>query len=125
MSSVITAQSVETSPTGESRGPWLGRLRSGENLVISIALSLLMLLPLADIALRKFVPTGVSGSMIFVQQLTLLVGMLGACIAAREHRLLSLSTLGAVLKGSWKTVASVLTGACSASIAALLCGAGF
>lgn len=125
MSSAITTQSIGTSLAGDPGGSRPGRLRSGENLVISIALSLLMLLPLADIALRKFVPRGVSGAMIFVQQLTLLIGMLGACIAARENRLLSLSTLGTLLEGRWKTAASLFTGACSASIAALLCGAGF
>ena len=124
MTSIPITQSIATSATGDEAGRWLRLLRRGENLAISLALSLLMIIPLADIALRKVVPTGVSGSMIFVQQLTLLIGMLGACIAARENRLLALSTLGMLLQGSWKIAASLFTGACSASIAALLCGAG-
>ena len=52
------------------------------------------LLPLAEIVSRAMLPAGISGAASFTQHLALVVGMLGAAVAAREGRLLSLSTPG-------------------------------
>jgi tripartite ATP-independent transporter DctM subunit len=49
------------------------------------------LLPLLEIAVRKFYPSGIPGSAIWVQHLALWVGFLGAAIAARRGELLSLT----------------------------------
>lgn len=55
------------------------------------ALLAMAVLPLLEIALRKFFSTGIPGSAVWVQHLTLWVGFLGAAIAARKGELLSLS----------------------------------
>ena len=51
-----------------------------------------MLLPLAEIAMRRLVDTGIPGAAPFTLNLTLWVGLLGAAIAAREGKLLTLAT---------------------------------
>ena len=88
---------------------WAQSLCRLENLVISIALALMVLLPLAESFLRKFFHTGISGSTVFVQHLVLYVGMLGGAIAAREKRLLSLGTLTSHLRDPWKSAAIVFS----------------
>lgn len=55
------------------------------------ALLAMAVLPLLEIALRKFFSTGIPGSAVWVQHLTLWVAFLGAAIAARKGELLSLS----------------------------------
>jgi TRAP-type C4-dicarboxylate transport system permease small subunit len=77
---------------------------STENWLISTALGVMMALPLLEIALRRF-NSGVSGSAEMLQHLVLFVAMAGGAIAARENRLLSLSTFAAFLKGPWATAA--------------------
>ncbi len=88
----------------------------GEDWLISLALFVMMILPLMEIVLRQF-NSGVSGSAEILQHLVLFVAVLGGAIAAREKRLLSLSTFTAYLKGGWaagalsvsSTVALVVT----------------
>ena len=71
-----------------------------------------MALPLLEIALRRF-NSGVSGSAEMLQHLVLFVAMAGGAIAARENRLLSLSTFTAFLKGPWATAARSLSASVS------------
>ena len=59
-----------------------------------------MLLPLSEIVSRKVFQAGMPGSGPFAQTLTLWVGMLGAAIAAREGKLLTLAT-GEFLPKGW------------------------
>lgn len=92
-----------------------------ENLVVTVALLAMMLLPLIDAALRFLPKLRISGVPSFVQHLTLVVGMLGGAIAARENRLLTLSTLTTVLKGRWKTAATVFSHGFAAAVTVLLC----
>jgi tripartite ATP-independent transporter DctM subunit len=92
-----------------------------ENGAISILLAAMMVLPLAEIVLRAVFKQGISGSTIIVQHFTLLVGMLGGAIAAREARLLSLSTVTNVLPGKWKTAAMVFSQGFAAAITVFLC----
>ncbi|MGY8694035.1 MAG: TRAP transporter small permease subunit, partial [Verrucomicrobiia bacterium] len=75
-----------------------------ENWLITFALGAMMLLPLLEIILRQF-RSGISGSAELLQHLVLFVAMLGGAIAARENRLLSLSTFTSFLKGPWKIAA--------------------
>jgi tripartite ATP-independent transporter DctM subunit len=63
-----------------------------ENIVATLALGGIMLLPLAEIAVRRAFGTGIPGAAPFAQNLTLWVGLLGAAIAAREGKLLTLAT---------------------------------
>ena len=77
----------------------------------TLALGGIMLLPLAEIALRKFFGTGIPGAGPFAQNLTLWVGLLGAAIAAREGKLLTLATGEFLPKGTISDVAHVIGGA--------------
>ena len=100
---------------------WRTLLHKSENVVLSVALGAMAVLPLAEIALRTTFGFGIPGSSSIVQHLTLWVGMLGGALAAREARLLSLSTGSALLKGRWRAAAGVFSGSAAASVAALLC----
>ena len=71
--------------------PWIHGV---EDAVTSLLLTAMVVIPLADVALRSTLHTGIAGSALIVQHLGLLLGMLGGAIAAREGRLLALSTLG-------------------------------
>ena len=79
--------------------PWLLALRRGENLVVVLALGVMMLLPVLEIALRSCGLVGVTASTTLVQHLVLAVGMLGGAIAARDNRLLALSAAAQWFKG--------------------------
>jgi hypothetical protein len=73
---------------------WLAPFHKLEDMAISLALALMMLLPLAEAALRRTIHAGIPASTSLVQHMVLIVGMLGGAIAAREGRLLLLSTAG-------------------------------
>jgi tripartite ATP-independent transporter DctM subunit len=96
-------------------------LRSGENLIVSLALGVMVLLPLAEALLRKLFHTGISGASPIVQHLVLAVGMLGGAVAAREGRLLSLSTLRVMLRGRWKPAAIVASSGFAVTVSVFLC----
>jgi C4-dicarboxylate transporter DctM subunit len=95
-----------------------------ENALISLVLAALVALPLLEAVLRKTLHLGISNSAEIVQHLTLVTGMLGAAIAARENRLLSLSRLGDLLKGRWAKLAAALSGSTAVAVTVLLAVAG-
>lgn len=68
------------------------RLVRFENSVALLAMAGIIVLPLGEIVLRKWFATGIPGAAPFAQHLTMWVGMLGAAIAARDGKLLSLAT---------------------------------
>ena len=70
--------------TTMSQAGWLRRLEDG---LVCLALAALVLLPLAEIVLRATFKIGISGSNAVVQHMTLIIGMLGGAVAARENRL--------------------------------------
>ena len=109
---------VQPAPAG---GIWRRWLRGAENLLVSLALAALVLLPLVEIVLRKVFQAGISGATAFQQHLTLLIGLLGGALAARERRLLTLSTLMDLLKGQVKVFARVFSSALAAGISVFLC----
>ena len=97
-----------------------GALVSGENLLVAIALAALALLPVAEILLRAVFRVGIPGAATLTQHLVLVAGMLGAAIAARENRLLSLSSLPLILRGWTRPAARALSGCVGALVSALL-----
>lgn len=97
---------------------------AAENVLVSIALGAMAVLPLAEIVLRTTAGWGVPASASIVQHLVLVVGMLGAAVAAREGRLLTLSTGVNLLPDRWRGAALLFSGAASVAITALLCVAG-
>ena len=104
---------------------WRGVLRGGENHLLAIILAVLVGLPLAEILLRTFLRSGVPGSNSFVQQCTLLIGMLGGAVAARELRLLSLSSLTSFLARRTRALALGFSSAVGAAVSIVLTVASF
>ncbi|MDH3254487.1 MAG: TRAP transporter small permease, partial [Acidobacteriota bacterium] len=80
----------------------------------------MMLLPLAEAAGRALFSRGVPGSGSFVQNLTLWVAFLGAALAAREGKLLSLATGELLPGGRLGTVARVFSAGVGAGASVLL-----
>ncbi len=99
-------------------------LQGAENAVLSFTLAAMAILPLAEIVLRATLHTGISGAAVFTQHLALIAGMLGAAVAARDQRLLALSTFGSLLRGNFAALARGVSGTVATTIGALLCLAG-
>ncbi|HLP08321.1 MAG TPA: TRAP transporter large permease subunit [Opitutaceae bacterium] len=99
---------------------WLLALRRGENLVVVLALGVMMLLPVAEIVLRKTIGTGITASATMVQHLVLAVGMLGGAIAARDNRLLALSAAAQWFKGGVLTFSRIVGYGFAAAVSAVL-----
>ena len=110
-------------PEAGSKADWRSYLRNGENMLVVLSLAGLMVLPLTEVLLRAFSLTGLSGSSSFVQHFTLMVGMFGGAIAAREGRLLALSTVATFMKGRFKAAAMIYSGSVAVAISVLLCDA--
>jgi tripartite ATP-independent transporter DctM subunit len=112
--SVVVSNPVE--PAGRLRWLW-----QAENLLVALSLAALMLLPLIEVVGRKFFHGGLSGGAALQQHLVLIIGLLGGMFAARDRRLLSLSTLTNFLTGRWQTFARVFSSAFAAGITVFLC----
>ena len=101
-----------------SRKTWL---KTGENAVVAVALFIMVLIPLAESFLRRTFHVGIPASTTIVQHMVLVVGMLGGAIAAREGRLLSLSTLGeTAVHGRLKSVLRVFSSSVAAAVTVFL-----
>lgn len=96
-------------------------LAFAENGVLIGALAALALLPIAEAALRSAFHVGVPGAASLAQHCALVAGMLGAAVAAREQRLLALSTLQATLRGPAAAIIRHFSAAVAAAVAGLLC----
>ena len=100
-----------------------GMLRSAENTLVTAALAAMVGLPLLEIVLRTFFHASLINTGTFVQHLTLLVGMAGGALAARDGRLLALST-ATWLRGKWPARARWFSNTLAAAVSAVLCLAG-
>ncbi|HEX9782333.1 MAG TPA: TRAP transporter small permease subunit [Opitutaceae bacterium] len=109
--------------SGGRRVGWLRRLHQGENLLLVAVLIAMVLLPVSEVLRRMGVPVRIQGAEEFLRHLTLLAGMLGGAIAARENRLLSLSSLPQFLPGRGKRAAAFFSGVIAAATTIVLCGA--
>jgi C4-dicarboxylate transporter DctM subunit len=102
--------------------PFHERKRLGvEDWALAITLGAMMLLPILEIVLRKTVSRGISNEQSLVQHLALVAGMVGAAIAARDGRLLSLGSVELLLKPSWRPVTRFVARVVGGMMAALLC----
>ncbi|MDD4455466.1 MAG: TRAP transporter large permease subunit, partial [Candidatus Methanomethylophilaceae archaeon] len=88
------------------------------------ALALIMVLPMAEAVCRLF-GVGISGAQPMIQHITLIIAMVGGAIAARESRLLSISTLTAFLKEPVKVWSNLFAGAFAVMITCVLCVASY
>jgi tripartite ATP-independent transporter DctM subunit len=91
-----------------------------EDAIASLALLVMVVLPLAEIVARRALGRGIPGSGPIVQHLTLWVGFLGAAIAARDGKLLALATGTFIPAGVWRRAADLLAAAFGAGSATVL-----
>jgi tripartite ATP-independent transporter DctM subunit len=106
-------------PPTSPKSFWMRWFHTGENLAMTFCLAAMVLLPLIDIVLRS-TSIVLPGSSAIQCHLTLLVCMIGGAIAAREARLLSLSTFTAFLKDRGKAAAHLFSGSVAAAFTAIL-----
>ncbi|MFP6571256.1 MAG: TRAP transporter small permease, partial [Vicinamibacterales bacterium] len=95
-------------------------IHTAEEWLASVSLALMMLLPLAEIVVRPFVAGGIPGSIPFVEHLTLWVGFIGACVAARSGKLIALTTATFIPEGIFRTVARTFSATVGAMVSTLL-----
>jgi C4-dicarboxylate transporter, DctM subunit len=106
-------------PAGTGRPQLLRGLRAGEEFVAAAALAAMVCLLLVEIVFRPWYGYLIPGSPVFVRQLTMWVALLGAALAARDGRLLGLTT-GTLLPDPARQWAVVATAAVGAAVAVIL-----
>jgi C4-dicarboxylate transporter, DctM subunit len=94
-------------------------LRSLEDSTAATVLLAMLLLPLAEILVRRFFTTGIPGAAPLVQHLTLWIAFLGAALAARDGRLLALAT-GTLVSDRVRRVTSVAAAAVAVAVTVML-----
>lgn len=112
------AMTVPALPAAPPRRP-ARALAAVEDGLLAAALAGAVLVPLAEIVLRATLRVGIEGAGTIVQHLTLAVGMIGAAVAAREERLLTLAVSG-LIAGPAAGLARFASGATGAAVAGLL-----
>jgi tripartite ATP-independent transporter DctM subunit len=102
-------------------------IHSGENWLVAIAFAVMMILPISEALFRlpfwaKWkIQFSIPGAIDITRYLTLAIGMLGGMIAAREARLLSLSTLTAFLHGKLLVAVKVFGHIVAVAVTGYLC----
>ncbi|MHB1307349.1 MAG: TRAP transporter large permease [Limisphaerales bacterium] len=91
-----------------------------ENLLVVFALAAMVILPCAEIVARLVFGGSVTASATMVQHLVLAVGMFGGALAARDNRLLSLSTLAHFFPRGFQPVALMFSKGFSAAVTVFL-----
>ncbi|TVT47800.1 MAG: TRAP transporter large permease subunit [Denitromonas halophila] len=106
----------------ERAGPWW-RVHRVEDTLLSLVLAAMVLLPVLEIALRNTLSVGVANAAALVQHGVLLVGMLGAAVAAREGRLLSIAGLGRWVPERFRWVHRAAAGGLAMAVTGVLASA--
>lgn len=107
----------DAAPGARPPARWWHRAEDG---LIVAALAAMTVLPALEVATRTAGVVGVGASSTIVQHLTLVVGMLGGALAARERRLLALSAAASLLPGRWRSRVHWSCLTVSATVAVLL-----
>jgi tripartite ATP-independent transporter DctM subunit len=115
--SLLDAEAQLRGGDAGTRGP----LRIAENALLVLALAGMALIPILEMLLRSTLGRGIPGASSLTQHLTLVVGMAGAAVAAREGRLLAISGLHALFKGGGAAWARGLSSAVTTAVAGALC----
>jgi tripartite ATP-independent transporter DctM subunit len=95
-------------------------MRSAEDLIASIAALGIIILPLSEVVLRRFFNTGVPGAAPFTSHLTLIVGLIGGAIAAREGKLLALATGTMLPEGRTRRISAIAAAFVAALVTTIL-----
>jgi tripartite ATP-independent transporter DctM subunit len=96
------------------------RLARLEDSIATLVAVAIVLLPLAEAALRKLFSSGIPGAAPFTLHLTLWLGLLGAAVAARDGKLLTLATGALWPEGAVRSTARVLGHAAGTVVATVL-----
>ena len=80
----------------------------------------IMVLRSAEVVLRRFFNTGIPGAAPFTAHLTLIIGLVGAAIAAREGKLLALATGTMMPEGRPRHMAGILAAFVGALVTTIL-----
>ncbi|MFH1073927.1 MAG: TRAP transporter large permease subunit, partial [Candidatus Firestonebacteria bacterium] len=98
----------------------LGKLESFyhkiENGFAMILLFSMALIPVIEMVFRKAFNTGIAGSIVYVQHLTLWVGFVGAIIATRDKRHLTITSIDEYMPDTAKKIAGILRNFVSTAI---------
>ncbi len=100
-----------TAATPEPAAPPRSRLAVFEDATSVGALVLMAAIPITEALIRPVYPTGIPGSFMWVQHLTLWVAFLGAAVASRRGELLSLSAGPSMVSEVWRPRLLSLSGA--------------
>ncbi len=111
----------EAPPPAQAPSRIVRIFRFVENAVVVLTLAAMMILPLLESLFRKLARPGISGSTQFVQHGSLILGLIGGAIAARQGRLLSMATAEFLPKGWPSAAAKIFSGTVAAVISAALC----
>jgi C4-dicarboxylate transporter DctQ subunit len=92
-----------------------------ETLSVTVLLSLMIIFSFSQVLLRNFLNDGILWADIFIRQLVLWVGFLGASLAVRESKHISIDFLPNILPQSWgkyiQFIVNLTTGIISAFLA--------
>lgn len=102
---------------------WMALFARAEDALAVAALAAMALLPALEMLGRRLVGAGVPGSGTIVQHLTLWITFVGAALASREGRLLSLTAGATFLPARLQAAARIFTAGVGAAVSTLLAGA--
>ena len=91
-----------------------------EDALLAVLLLMMLAIPAMEIVLRATGRRGISGGTTVVQHCTLALSMIGAAVAARDRRLLSMGT-GAFIPARLRPFAEKVSATGAAAVAAVLC----
>ncbi len=100
-------------------GAWLSRWRRWDEALAAVALVLMTLVPLVEIAARPFLGRGVENASVLVQHLGLVLAMAGSLAAGRQGHL---TTLGSSLDQWGSAAVQAGVKALARGFSALVCG---
>jgi tripartite ATP-independent transporter DctM subunit len=121
----MTTASINTGPPAVAastrHGAIFQRLAGLEKAAMAVIMGGLIVLPLTETLLRSVLHRGIAGADAIVQHLVLIVGMLGAAMAAGEGRLIALSNVEErLLHGLVRRLSRIFTSTVSCCICLLL-----
>src|ERR1700733_12106051 len=96
-----------------------------EDWVLTLVLTAMCLVPVVELTLRATLRAGIFGAASIVQHLGLAVGMLGAAVATRERRLLTITAFALLIPKSARTRVTAVADALAAAVCVLLVAGGF
>ena len=115
-------RSTEGAPTRKVLRTVLERSEDGLAGVVLVAMAVL---PVTEVVARRVPWAGFPASATVVQQLTLWIAFLGAALAAREGKLLSLATAELLPAGRVRRLASIVSAGIAAGVSVLLARGSF